>query len=117
MTFREVADMLTDFQTENGVPFAYLMFPEDDPDNPAPPPPFVCYYYTGDNDFLADNVNYFPIRTLSIELYTDNKDFSLETAVESMLTSNGFVYSKTEEYISSERMYMVTYNMEVIING
>lgn len=97
------------------IPAAYLMFPENDPN--TPPPPFICYYYTGDNDLKADDVNYQKIRQLTIELYCDNKNFTLESAVESALTSNGFVYSKYEEYIDDEKMYMTTYEMEVVITN
>jgi len=99
------------------VPAAYLQFPEDDPNNPAPPPPFICYYYTGDNDLKADDTNYSHIRQLTIELYCDNKDFTLESAVESALNSHGIVYSKYEEYISSEKLYMTTYETEVVITN
>ena len=97
------------------IPVAYYQFPADDPNNPPPPPPFICYYYTGDNDVKADDANYQKIRQLSVELYCDNKNFTLESAVESALTSNGFVYRKYEEYIDDEKMYMTTYEMEVII--
>ena len=121
MTYKEVYQKLSAITvsstTTDTIPTAYLMFPEDDPNNPAPPPPFICYYYTGDNDLLADNVNYKHIRPLTVELYCDNKDFSVEKAVEDALTSNGFVYSKSEEYIESEKLYLTNYNTEVIING
>ena len=95
------------------VPAAYFMFPEDD----APPPPFICYYYPGDNDMKADDGNYQAIRQLTIELYCDNKDFTLEQAVEDALASNGIAYSKTEEYISTEKLYMTTYETEVVITN
>ena len=75
------------------------------------------YYYPGDNDFKADDSNYQAIRQLTIELYCDNKDFALEKAVEDVLSSNGFVFAKSEEYIDSEKLYMTTYDTEVIING
>ena len=99
------------------IPAAYMQFPEDDPNNPAPPPPFICYYYTGDNDLKADNSNYQKIRQLTVELYCENKNFTLEQTVESALTSNGFVYSKAEIYLNSEKMYMTTYEMEVVITN
>lgn len=97
------------------IPTAYLQFPEDDPN--TPPPPFICYYYTGDNDLKADNQNYQKIRQLTVELYCDSKNFTLESAVESALSSHGFVYTKYEEYIDSEKMYMTTYETEVIITN
>ena len=109
MTRAEVATMLGTLE----IPFAYYQFAEGT--NQACP--FICYYYRGDDDFLADNVNYAPIRRLIIELYTDNKDFTKEATVESTLTSNGLVFSKSEDYIGSERMYMTTYETEVVLTN
>lgn len=119
MTYLEVYQMVSTIEKEPGtfIPCAYFMFPEDDPNNPAPPPPFLVYYYPGDNDFKADDANYQAVRQLTIELYCDNKDFTLEKAVEDVISSNGFVYAKSEEYIDSEKLYMTTYQTEVIING
>ena len=121
MTYKEVYQIISAIvltpasgtEPATYIPAAYLQFPEDN----APPPPFICYYYTGDNDLKADDINYQKIRQLTIELYCDNKNFTLESAVESALTSNGFVYTKYEEYIDSEKMYMTTYEMEVIITN
>lgn len=107
MTYKEVADMLHGIE----LPVAYRSFPEGEISGP----PFICYYYEGSRDFIADNINYQKIRQLTIELYTDNKDFDLEDVVEAALNSIGLVYSKDETYIESERMYMVVYETEIII--
>lgn len=119
MTYKKVYQILSGIELSPGVliPAAYYMFPEDDPNNPAPPPPFLVYYYPGDNDLLADDTNYQKIRPLTVELYCDNKDFSIENAVEDALSSNGFVFSRTEAYIASEKLYMTTYETEVIITN
>ena len=120
MTYKEVYQVIsgismTTSSTGPNIPAAYLQFPEDDPNNPSPP--FICYYYTGDNDLKADDINYQPIRQLTIELYCDNKDFTIEQTVEDALTSHGIVYSKMEAYIDSEKMYQTVYETEVVING
>lgn len=117
MTYKEVYQIVSGIEMAAGVtiPAAYLQFPEEDPSNPAPP--FICYYYTGDNDLKADNTNYSHIRQLTLELYCDNKNFTLESAVEDALSSSGFVYTKYEEYIDTEKMYMTTYEMEVVITN
>lgn len=118
MTFADIGTMLTTFSTASStvtVPFAYTAFPENDPSNPAPPPPFICYYYDMSNDLLADDLNYQKIRGLVVELYTDEKDFALEGRLETTLNENCLVYSKNEEYISSEKLYMTTYETEVIL--
>ena len=107
MTYRQVAEMVSSI----GVPFAYYQFPN----NSGIAPPFVCFYFDSSNDFAADNTNYQRIRPLSLELYTDNKDFTLEQTVENVLNQNGLVYSREETYLDSERMYMVTFMTEIII--
>jgi hypothetical protein len=121
MTYKEVYQAisgvtLTTTSTDT-IPVAYYQFPEDDPNNPAPPPPFMVYYYPGDDDVLADNINYAKVRQMTLELYCDNKDFTLEKAVEDMLTSNGFVFSKSEEYINSEKLYETIFETEVVITN
>lgn len=107
MTYRQVAEMVSSI----GVPFAYYQFPN----NSGIAPPFVCFYFDSSNDFAADNTNYQRIRPLSLELYTDNKDFTLEQTVENVLNQHGLVYSREETYLDSERMYMVTFMTEIII--
>ena len=107
MTYRQVAEMVSSI----GVPYAYYQFPN----NTGIAPPFVCFYFNSSNDFAADNTNYQHIRQLSLELYTDNKDFTLEQTVENILNQNGLVYSREETYLDSEKMYMVTFMTEIII--
>lgn len=108
MTRAEVNQMLSAV----GIPVAYHHFPESS----GQEPPFICFYYEADNDVIADNGNYVDVSGLTVELYTDNKDFDLEAAVETALKAGGMVYTRTEEYIDTERMYMEVYQMEVIIN-
>ena len=105
MTYKEVADMIYAI----GLPCAYRMFPE----GAAPPPPFICFYFDGADDFIADNSNYQRIRPLTIELYTDNKDYTVEETVEAALS--GLVYSRSETYIDTEKLYLVIYETEIII--
>lgn len=106
MTYKEVADVIAQI----GVPWAYYQFKET-----LQGPPFVCFFYTSNNDFLADDKNYQKIEHLAVELYTEEKDFSLESMAELVFEENGFVYTKDEEYLDSERMHMTIYEMDVII--
>lgn len=107
MTTAEVATMIAGI----GVPYAYYQFPE----GTAQACPFVCFYYPESDDFMADDSNYVHIVPLTIELYTDNIDFTKRAAVESALDTAGLPYSWTETWIDSERMHMTTYNTEVIL--
>jgi hypothetical protein len=109
MTYQQVATMVASI----GVPYAYYQFPE----GTAQAPPFVCFYFEGSDDLYADDKNYQKIRPLTIELYTDNKDFSLEATVEGILASNGLTYARNESWIESERMNMVAYTTDVIITS
>lgn len=107
MTYKEVATMIAGTQ----IPYAYYQFPAGT-DQACP---FICFYFTRSNDLAADDTNYQKIRQLTVELYTDNKDFATEEAVESVLNANGLVYYREESYLDTENMYMVTYVAEIVI--
>lgn len=109
MTYQEVATMVASI----GVPYAYFQFPE----GTAQPTPFVCFYFAGSRDLMADDTNYQKIRPLVIELYTGNKDFTLEETVEGILATNGLTYTRDESWIDSEKMNMVAYTTDVIITS
>lgn len=107
MTYRELNNFIASF----GLPYAYNEFPDDTHQEP----PFICFLLDSSSDFLADNTNFVKLRPLTIELYTDIKDFTLESTIEAALTQGGFVYSRSETYLDSEHMNMVVYSTEVII--
>lgn len=94
-----------------GVPFAYYQFSKDT----AQPCPFICFYYEASYDFAADNTNYQKIRPLTLELYTDEKDFALEAIVEHTMSAHGLFYTRDESYIDSEKMYMVVYTTQIVL--
>ena len=108
MTYQEVAALLASI----GLPTAYDHFEVGN----AADPPFICFYFEGSDDLAADNTNFQRIRPLTVELYTENKDFALEERVEAALNGAGLVYSRSETYIDSERMYEVVYTTDIIIS-
>ncbi|MBR1623319.1 MAG: hypothetical protein IJ675_05360 [Pseudobutyrivibrio sp.] len=107
-TYTEIANMIKSF----GMDYAYYEFNSDE----KPRLPFVVYRYGPSNNFSADDTVYQPIELLTIELYAKRKDFAKEKLIEKKLRDNNLVYQKDESKIDSEKMYMVTYEMEVIIN-
>ena len=109
MTYRDVKTMVQSI----GLPFAYYQFTADT----AVAPPFICFYFDESDDEPADNMNWAKIRTLYIELYTDAKDFELESTVETVLANNDQFFTRSETYLDSERMMMVSYEMQVVITG
>ena len=96
-----------------GLPYAYDHFTKDD----APGgPPFICFIYPYSADFLADDANYQGITDLTIELYTDEPDFTHEAAIETALRGAGLVYARSgPAYIQDERMYMTTYETSALL--
>lgn len=109
MTHKEIATMVASI----GYPHAYFQFPE----GTAQTCPFVVFFFVETDDLYADESNYQRIERINVELYTDEKDFGAEAAVESVLSSNGLTYYKEENYIESEKMWQIAYEMEVLING
>ena len=108
MTYKEIKTMVASF----GLSYAYHHFPDT---NQAPP--YVVFYYSGSDDFLADDKNYQEIVELVIELYTEEKDFTSEATIKSKLTESGLVYTWDEGYMDSERLHRTTYYMEVLITN
>lgn len=109
MTTKEIAAIIE----STGLPNAYYAFEEGS----AEAPPFICFYYAAANDLFADDSNYQRVSNLTVELYTDEKDFAAEQSVEDALTKAGISFSKTETYISSEKLFDIVYESEVLING
>ena len=109
MTREEIASMIGSLE----IPFAYYQFPE----GTQLVPPFICFYYPYDDDVKADNINYARVNAVIIELYTNEKDFDSEAAVENVLIQNELAFSKSEAYVESESMFQITYTTEVVING
>ena len=102
-------DELVSLLEEMGLPFAYDHFAEGE----SPDPPFLVYLMPSADNFAADGIAYFKVNNLHLELYTDIKDPELEEKIESVLTKYGFFYSKSEVWISSEKLYEVLYQLEV----
>lgn len=109
MTYKEISQMIAGA----GLPYAYYQFPEDTPQAP----PFICFFFSQTDDVFADDTNYQRIVQLNIELYTNVKDFDLEASLEDILQNNNLTYYKEENYIDSEKLYQIAYEMEVMING
>ena len=95
MTYEQIDDMIGSV----GLPYAYDHFDKDDVNRPAGPP-FIAFLYPQNNDPVFDDRNYVQIEQLQIELYTDNKDFDHETAIEDVLNANDLPFEKDSTYLS-----------------
>lgn len=99
MTQKELAQRLA----ATGLPVAYRAFRT----RQAPP----CYLYVYDSQFFADNEMYYSTGHYQVELYTSTKDLAAEAKVEAAL--DGLCWEKSEEYIDAEKIYQLTYEIEV----
>lgn len=107
MTYEQIATMIESM----GLPYVYHAFPI----NGAPSLPYIVFNYPNRDDFGADNMNYVHIDNIDIELYTENKDFTLESSIESVLEQNGLFYSKSVMYLQTEHMYEILYEVQTVI--
>ena len=113
MKYTDVVAMLNAIKAEYNIPFTYYSFPE----KKAPMLPYITFDYPQSRNIASDDSVYQRVDSLVIELYTRNKDFALEENVESFFKSYKLVWDKTEEYIDSEDMFVMTYETEIYVNG
>ena len=102
-------EQITDLLRQTGLPFAYHHFTEGE----SPAPPFLVYLTPGSHNFSADGMVYYRVDQLDIELYTDRKQPEQEAKLEAVLDEAGLFYDKTEQFIRSEQLYEVLYELEV----
>lgn len=102
-------EILTDEQTGLGIPVVYSHFMGT---NPPKTPPYVAYIGNGQNTFDADNSHYWAQNRYQIEYYFTKKDEAQETAIETVLTENGFLYEKSGDvWIESEGVFVIYYDI------
>ncbi len=109
MRYAKVTNILANI----GLPLAYREFK----DQTQKVLPYIVYFYDGNDDMYADNINYQEIPVLRIELYTKDKDIATERMVERALMNAEIAYSKDEVFIEDQKMYEIIYESEVVING
>lgn len=110
MRYEEVFEMLSELE----IPVAYNSF---DVSSYDVEPPFCVFYYPSSDNFAADDKVYSKIENVSIELYTNEKDFDLEQQIETIFDEHLIVYEKTEMYIEQERMFETLYTTQIIVNA
>ena len=92
-----------------GVPFAYRKWERGE----APKLPYGVYYAGPSNPFAADGVVYYSSQRYTLEVYSRDKDPELEARVEAALTQAEIFFEKDEEYLESEHMNEIIYEIEV----
>ena len=108
MSLNELSTLLQSIPEFSGK-VAYYAFPEGE----APELPYIDYLETGEHNLIADNTVIYRQISVDIELYTALKDAQLEKAVEDALSTAELIWKKNEDYLDSERCYMITYTVEI----
>lgn len=103
MTEKEIKQLLN----SSGIPFRYHHW------KTRKRPPFGVYLFPESKNLMADGGVYYKSNTLQVELYTEEKEPETEEALEKVLDQAGFFYEKTEDYLQTEDIYQVTYEMEM----
>ena len=109
MTFEDIATMLE----STGLPVAYNAFRVGN----VPELPYIVYSFPNSDNFGADNKTYKNIESLRVWLCTKQKDFFAEYNFESVLNANDLFWNKTESFEQNDAMYMILYEMEILINA
>ena len=68
------------------------------------------YIGNGQETFQADNTHYWRQNSYQVEYYFTTKNESNETAIETALLGNGYLYEKSEDvYIEDEDVFVIYY--------
>lgn len=81
----------------------------DTTESPAPQPPFILYRSPDDNNFYADDTNFYKEYNYIVDLITDKKDFVLEKQLEQKFKDNNITFDRYEDYIETERIFQIRY--------
>ena len=108
MSLKELYNLLTSI-TGFTAKVCYRAFPE----GAAPALPYIVYYVEQSDNFMADGKVYLQKNEVTIELYSQDKDVTSESALEAVLDANCIPWNKYEDYIDSEHMYMISYDITI----
>lgn len=106
--------LMTDFadalKTALDMPVAHYQFNV----GKAPSLPFAVYYRAGRSDEAADDINFYKVSDMIIELYSETKDPASEELVESFLDALEIPYAVDDGWIDSEKMFMTIYRFQIL---
>lgn len=88
---------------------AYRAFPV----GKAPALPFAVYLERESSSFFADNQIYCQSVSVDIELYTEIRDETTEGLLEAALRDASLIWTKTIDYLDSERCFMIVYTVSI----
>lgn len=102
MELSEIAEKLETI----GIPVAYLQFKKPQG------LPFIVYYEAGTEVKGADHYNLYRDVTVTVELYTEDKQPQLERQIENLFRDRE-IDKSPDIYIKDEDMYMTTFSFNI----
>jgi len=91
------------------LPLAYRQWEKGE----VPTLPYLLLYRDESVDFMADNHNYIEVNQMSLELYTEAKNFKLEEKINTLFKTLEIPYKIYEGNLESEEMYEVLYEFTI----
>ena len=76
--------------------------------------PFITIHSEQPDNFVADNFVYCEKWNFRLDLYSTAKSLELESAIKTLLNSNGIAWEKTEQYISEQLCWEVEFEFQVL---
>lgn len=74
-------------------------------------PPYITFYRANNFNYLGDDSIYLKLDTFKIEVYDSERNFNLETRIDTLLEENELIYNKDEVYIRQEELYLLIYTI------
>lgn len=108
----KISDIKT-ILAETDLPVTYLQWPEEG----VPELPYLVWLLPSSDNFGADDKVYKRIETLQVELYSAQRDFAKEAAVEAVLDKYDLFWDKESLWVDSESMNETIYTAEVYIEA
>lgn len=99
------AELIAALNTIDGLSFFSLRSPL------GTPLPYAVVLYNATDNFEADNISYQKKQNITIELYTQAKDETIEALVESKLDALDIPWDKDETYDDGQQFYINYYNI------
>lgn len=73
-------------------------------------PPYIVYIGSGQSSQKADDTLYWRENTYQVEYYFTEKNEATEEAIENVLLSDGFLFSKSEDiYLEADDVFLIYY--------
>lgn len=76
--------------------------------------PYLVYTVTDGDTFSADGINYIRLLNLSLALFDETLNFSMQRRIEQVLDRNFTSYDKQINFDENARLYSITYTFEVL---